>query len=561
MKVSVAVILFFFYIFHALAGFSQNASYLIHADQQYINCDDPVFENIKPGDTLLFENGNRDFFIIKNFHGSPEKPIIITNSGGVVTIDTDHYFGISIQNCRYIKITGTGALDSEYGFMIERVDKGSGMGIGYLSSDFEIDHFSIKNCFTAGIYAKTDPGCTFTSVRDSFVQYNTIIHDNYIENAGLEGMYIGSSKYSGQTISCNGKDTLLLPHVLEGVRIYNNTIISSGWDGIQVSSASKDCKIFNNIILYDSQFETSSQMSGILIGGGTKCDCFNNYIANGKGEGIEIHGLGGIRVFSNIILNAGKTFKPDDLSQLKHGIFVTDVSAQADSSFIIIHNNIINPKSDGIRFSSIKSKNNRIESNVIVNPGNFDYYEDGNTSFKGIDSYMMFQFAGTDVIMKNNFLDRTVENAGFISSELSNPADFGLLENSPLIDAADFDNLVRFDFFGVERPQGFSSDIGAVEFESHLNFTENIMNKKSAYFLYENPVIEILKIGSESHIMGQINITLYDLTGTAVKVNTIPNINIFNQTIQLNISNLISGLYVYKIHENGNTFSGKFIKQ
>ena len=66
-------------------------------------------------------------------------------------------------------------------------------------------------------------------------------------------------------------------------------------------------------------------MSGILIGGGTTGQCFNNFIANGKGNGIEIHGIGGIHVFNNIIINPGVTFRPDDLTLFKHGIFVSDV--------------------------------------------------------------------------------------------------------------------------------------------------------------------------------------------------------------------------------------------
>jgi hypothetical protein len=103
-------------------------------------------------------------------------------------------------------------------------------------------------------------------------------------------LYIGNSKYFGQVVNCNGVDTLLLPSLLNGVKIYNNIISYSGWDGIQVSSASSNCQIYDNLIMFDSQDEYFAQMSGILLGGGSKCDCFNNYITDGKGNGIESHG-------------------------------------------------------------------------------------------------------------------------------------------------------------------------------------------------------------------------------------------------------------------------------
>ena len=67
---------------------------------------------------------------------------------------------------------------------------------------------------SSGIYGKDDPDCTFKSTRDKFTQYNTIIHDCFITNTGDEGMYIGSSFYSGETLTCNGKDTLIFPHLL-----------------------------------------------------------------------------------------------------------------------------------------------------------------------------------------------------------------------------------------------------------------------------------------------------------------------------------------------------------
>ena len=73
------------------------------------------FNMVKPGDTILFEPGSRDYILIRNFYGEQGKPIVFMNKSGTVNIHTDHYFGISIQNCRFVRLTGSG---SETSFMV-----------------------------------------------------------------------------------------------------------------------------------------------------------------------------------------------------------------------------------------------------------------------------------------------------------------------------------------------------------------------------------------------------------------------------------------------------------
>jgi len=537
----------------------QKTSIRIAPDQLVIDANDQLYKNIKPGDTLYFTAGSRKFLLIKNFRGEFGKPVVMVNSGGEVVFDTDHYYGISIQNCRYIKLTGTGDTKSTYGFKILRVANGAGIGIGELSSDFEIDHISVENCLIGGIYAKTDPDSTLTSVRGSFTQYNTSIHDNYIANVGNEGMYIGSSKYFGQTVHFGGKDVLLMPSLLEGVKIYNNIIKYSGWDGIQVSSASKNCQIYNNTIMFDSQLEVASQMSGILIGGGTKCDCFNNFISRGKGDGIEIHGLGSSRIYNNIIVDAGKSFKPEDMSTMKYGIFVTDISVQSDSAFFIQHNNIINPKSEGIRFSSVKSKNNLISANVIINPGNFDFYENGNTSFKGKDAYIMFQNVASDVTLENNYLAQNGDNAGFKSLNMQSADDFKLTANSQLIDKAIVDKQIRFDFLGINRPQGTKADIGAFEYQVITSIKPQnapLSNIK----LLQNPTKDYLIFSMPEEKISEVYLGIYSLSGKLVNQLKQWEVSSENQTIMTNISYIQPGIYIYSIRAGKYASSGKFIK-
>jgi len=542
-------------------AWGQKTSFQIAPEVWFLDGHDAIYKDVNPGDTLFFMAGNRDYLLIKDFQGAEGKPIVLMNSGGAVIIDTDHYFGISIQNCRFIKLTGTGDPKQTYGFQIKRVANGSGIGIGEKSSDFEIDHVSVENCSIGGIYAKTDPDCNLTAVRGAFTQYNTSIHDNYIANAGNEGLYVGSTKYFGQTVNCDGKDILLLPSLLNGVKIYNNIIKNSGWDGIQVSSASKNCRIYNNTVLYDSQAEYENQMSGIIIGGGSKCDCYNNFISNGKGNGIESHGLGGYRIFNNIIVNAGRTFLPDDFMQMKHGIFVSDVSAETDSSFYILHNDIINPKSDGIRFSSMKSKKNMIASNAIINPGNFDFYENGNTSFKGKDSYLMFPNKETDVTIRNNYLNRNIGEAGFSSTISEKAFDFRLNAGSVLINSADPESKVAFDFSGQPRPVGQFADIGVWEYNLFSANSFDFIRSESNIKILGNPVNDFLTIGFHDESIQQIFLEIYNSNGQLIKYLGKSEIRIENKVIRSNVSSLSSGLYFFRLNFGNVSESGKFIKK
>jgi hypothetical protein len=394
------------------------------------------------------------------------------------------------------------------------------------------------------------------STRGNFTQYNTVIHDNYLANIGNEGMYIGSTKYFGQTVNCNGKDTLLLPGLLDGVRIYNNIIKYTGWDGIQVSSASSDCQVYDNLVMYDSQAEYFAQMAGIMLGGGSKCDCYNNYIGNGKGSGIESHGLGGYKIFNNVIVEAGRSYQPQDTSKMKYGIYVTDISVQADSSFYIMFNDIISPKADGIRFISVLSKNSLITSNVIINPGTYDYYEHLHTSFKGNDSYVMLPNSASDVLITNNYLSRNGDSAGFAVSN------YTLTEHSPLIDAGYPDTKgITFDAYHNPRIYAAAPDIGAYEFNpAYLNINSQYQNVKSKPLSFPNPVTTLLTIHFQSQSEMPLMLGVYNTQGKRVISGKHFIDKNGEKEIVINVKALPAGIYIYEIRADKQMVSGKFIK-
>jgi hypothetical protein len=526
----------------------------------YVDGNTSPYNKLLPGDTLFFQGGSKQYLQLKNFTGSARIPIVFSNINGMVVINTDWYYGIKIANCRYIRLTGTGDTKYFYGFMIQRVKGGAGLSVGELSSDFEVDHVYITNSPIAGIYAKTDPDCSYTSTRSKFTQYNTVFHDNYIANVGDEGMYIGSSFYSGESINCNGKDTIVYPSILQGVRVYNNIVKYSGWDGIQVGSASSDCLIFNNLVMYDSQAGQDWQMSGILIGGGSNCDCYNNYIYKGKGDGIESLGLAGYRIYNNVIVDAGRSYFPNDPSKMKYGIYVNDNSCVGGKTFSILFNDIINPKTNGIRFSSTKSKKNLIASNAIINPG------------AGSNGYIVVTSAACEVALKNNFLAMNSSGAGFADTTYS------LLKSSPLIDAGYSDNKgITYDYYYHPRPYGKGLDIGINEYNPKypplklvqtekvpFRDTSSSLDKKSSLSIerlpFPNPAYSKISMTYAIDSTYDVFLDIYNFGGVQIyhfeEDGMVPG----SHVVDLDVGDYPEGVCLFTLRAGREAISGKFVK-
>ncbi len=403
------------------------------------------YNTLHGGDTLIIASGNKAYIYLMNFTGSSTAPIVVINQGGIVTIGRNFSYGIKIGGCRYIKFTGTGT-SAPYGFQVLQT-LGDGVSIGDLSSDIELNHVSIDSTGIRGIVAKTDPACGGYAYRNNFTQYNTIIHDNLIQNTSTEGMYIGSSFYSGETLHCDGNDSVVLPSILNGCQIYNNIVRHTGYDGIQVASA-LNLSVHDNLIQYDSQQEVYAQMTGILLGGGDQGDCYNNYIEYGKGDGIDNLGLGGSKLYNNVIAYAGYNYYPGNQSYPKYGIYTNDCTAIQGSEFDLMFNTIISPKTSGIVFASQKATASLIENNAIISPGIAGNYIINN-GYSGIT-------------IRNNYTSATIAPAMFTDTTYrTNPG-------SPLIDAGYPETKgITIDKFGDARWQGSAPDIGVNEFTAN----------------------------------------------------------------------------------------------
>lgn len=445
------------------------------------------FDEVKPGDTVFIESGDRAELLINNFHGTAEQPIIFFPSQGTVPvrIRSSLSYGISLRSCSFIRLSGWQGEDEYYGIQILELDHESSVGISLSekSTDVEIDHIEVGDSGFAGILAKTDPVCGDPETqRGGFVQKNTWIHHCYIHDTGAEGIYAGHTSFSGYNLPDCG---MVSPTVLEGVRIYQNIIERTGWDGIQVTSAISDCQIYDNEVIDCAVSQVVGHMGGILIGGGTLADCYNNLIVDCYGTGILVFGNGGTRIFNNVILRSAKRYAPENPDLREHGIYLNDKTQLVKSYYGVFSNTIIQPKSDCIRIAETVDFEVLIYNNIMVDPGAWSVYENDNTDKIGNDSYVFVQGENSNVRKAANATVRSPLSPRFIDADSDN---YHLKINSPYIDAGrDLSDQARvnFDFEYTERPYGNGYDIGAYEYgnPSGIREVENGENHIQTAFL------------------------------------------------------------------------------
>lgn len=315
---------------------------------------------VKAGDTLYL-SGVVSYFIIKNLTGEAGNPIHITNvPGQSFKVDANFNYGVSIRNVKHLNFFSSNVANNR-GIVISN-SGGYGMDVGYLSTNYTINNLEIGPVgIGPGILAKTDPDCSYASIRANFVQENCTFKNNYIHDTDTEGIYIGYTFYDGIVKNCGGKDTLLLPHLIKNTLVENNLLVRNGWDGIQLSSSPNSVVRYNKVF-NDSQKKTEYQMNGIILGDGFSGLAYNNLIVDGEGSGIFIKGMGDIVVENNIIINPAYN---NTQESGKYGMYV-DFSSSEANNISIGHNLIANPRFEGIRYINPAANLASIANNVII---------------------------------------------------------------------------------------------------------------------------------------------------------------------------------------------------
>ena len=399
---------------------------------------------VKPGDVVCIQAGDYPYLNLFNFQGSAEQPLLFKNCGGQVRVgEPSSNYGIVMNNNRHFRFTGTGDSNHQYGFKVSGKTKylPSGFAIATKSSDFEIDHLEITKV-GAGVLAKTNPSCDASTWNGNYVMRNVKFHDFYIHDITGEGFYIGHTSLTVD-VKCDGTTQKVVPHDIEGIRVYDNVVKQTGWDGIQVSRASKDCQIYNNRVYDYGTANHSSQQAGIIVGGESTGKVYNNWVEKGTGSGIQVFGTGNVTVYNNVITDAGAD-----------AIFCDDRSPKPMSARFI-NNTIVNPGRDGIRLYNDEGIDNVVYNNLVVTPGSLGDYSDKTRSY-------LFVANGVDLSQSTNHFSATANKVNF---EDHVNDDFQLEDGSPAINAGT--NVSQYgivkDMEGNDRPANGAYDIGAFE--------------------------------------------------------------------------------------------------
>ncbi|NWJ50723.1 MAG: T9SS type A sorting domain-containing protein [Bacteroidetes bacterium] len=544
------IILFFTFLLLYTVSFAQNAvrlTVLPPTTNIRTTIDGATIQGLIPGDTILFEHGTYYQIVIKNISGTVTKPIVILNKSGQVIIANNPDFGLKVGGCSYLKLSGKGYNSYYYGWLIKDIittgtSGGNGLSMDDLSTNIEVENIEIKNVSYVGIFAKTDPSCAFLEQLKTFSMNNILIHDCYLHKIGHEGMYLGSSKYKdGYSVTCNNITSTVYPHLLKNLRVYNNIVDSTGWDAVQISCVDS-CKVYNNRISHDSQDDSANQMSGILFGGGSKnCNCYNNRIVDGHGDGIEVLGLGNIKVFNNLIVNAGKDYT---LTGSKHGIYVGSVTNQDIGATLILNNTIITPRTYGINFQNNISIGSKAINNIIVVPSPYL-----NAIVNNLNLENSYNLTKATITEPNLFTDPL--KGDYSLSFFSEAKDNG-------IDLSSYG--VTFDILGNPRPypKGGFFDRGAFEYTPGVGIDDH-SSQIEGFNLFPNPNNGDFTIKFNLKTPDYITLYIYNITGKCLYKSTEKFYSLTENAIDLHLSSLLSGFYLIKLIGKQTLINHQFI--
>jgi hypothetical protein len=400
---------------------------------------------LKPGNVICLQAGTAYAnLLFRNIVGTATAPIIIKNCGGVVILNASgKHYAMKTELSKYFRISGGSG--TTYGIKLSGGHQG--LMLDKLTSNVEVDHLEIANPGFAGIMAKTDPVCGDNSaIRGNFVMRDVSLHHNYVHDTGGEGFYVGNSFYtSGMNTSCGIK----MPHIIEGVKIYNNVVKNSGWEAIQVGSAPKGAEVYNNRIENYGVKNVTYQKNGVQFGEGAPGKFYGNFIKGGKGIGLFILGNAENFVHDNVFVNTGED-----------GIFCDERDATG-AGFKFINNTIINPGTNGIRIYAEKVLMNNVINNIIVNPGSYSTYTYPRT---GNDAYVYLLGKNVKVQMTNNNFTRTISAMKFKNAA---SFDYSLTGLSPAVNKGYNIALynILLDYNLQFRFKGTAYDIGAYEYQ------------------------------------------------------------------------------------------------
>jgi len=411
------------------------------------------------------EGGLRGTLVFTNWVATnPEYPVIIVNKHGTgrVVIKDDgvtYRDGIRFDRCAFVKLLGNNDPAHTYGFEVAQAGRMPspgvtrvsriGVNVANTSTNIEVGFVEVHHTGFAGIMAKSDPQQSRPDTwAENYTMYDLSIHDCYIHDVGGEGMYIG---YNGWATDHWPEAPGFEGHEIIGLKIYNNLIERTMWDGFQyASSPGLDTEVYNNVVVTSGTAQEQFQANGVQIGSGASGKFYDNIVIDSFANSLAMFGRGYNAIYNNLLVGGtngifadNRPNPPPDDPDARQTVW--------GSYYSFYHNTIINPQ--GYAFWTMSEvTETSFHNNLSVVP-----------SLDHTDAFAE-PGSGASINAAGNVLFRSVAEAGFVDAANH---DYRLQPTSDGIDGgttiADPDVPVPFDIEGLERVQGASPDAGYSE--------------------------------------------------------------------------------------------------
>ncbi len=419
------------------------------------------------GARICLAAGRYKGLYVYNVQGSAEEPVTITNCGGKVILDgkSETGSGAGIMNSRYIRLTGSGVDNIEYGIRI--IDSGAhGVNADLGTRDFEVDRVEVSGGYS-GISVRTYPQCDGSFTRENWSLENVKVNNNYVHDVSGEGLYIGTSHYHmSPTPIC--PDSNYLEAASKNITVHNNKIEDVGRDGIQIGGGIEGVNVFNNTIERYALSGDYGHIGGIQINPGTVGSFHSNWIEalSGDTKANAIQYAGGdasdVNIYNNIIIGAETAFLSlGRMSNPNHEVSV-------------INNTIVNSSKLFYLFcpeSTIENftfKNNIFAGYQTIGDNYWADYQKivGNDKLENcwVNGQIPFPTNDeTDYHFSANLFFADANSAQFMHLDDN---DFRLSDDSPAINAGeDYSWLIEYDYVGEPRNSA-SIDMGAYAYQA-----------------------------------------------------------------------------------------------
>ncbi len=251
-----------------------------------------------------------------------------------------------------------------------------------------------------------------------------------------------------------------------------------------------------------------------------------------------------MKVFNNLIVRAGRTYKPGEPNEYKHGIFVGQVVTDQGATFKLYNNTIVSPKTSGIKYANNEAAMGYISNNLITDPGGVTINDD--------PSYIEISVNEQKVDISYNFNVLANSTVKFVDYTNNN---FDLKPNSEAVNFGKSltNEGITFDIDNRFRPFHTYFDAGA--YECHDPTAAVAENNIVIGNLYPIPATNYLNIPINFDANAHVSIVISSITGNIVLKQTFAKSLITSKKLTVNVENLKTGKYIISINANGSWVS------